>query len=163
MRVLEEHVKDSPCPLLSLRFIGLKWEAKARRFCCRACCMRRCCSSASCSIFFSGPSAAAPRSILSFRCSKVAACASCCCPKARAMGTRLAMTGVDISSNIRGRVVKLHDSTFKRNGRKPNRPVFFFRLGLAEVFRPLCPVGVFCTEDEERREFGPELGEGQYR
>lgn len=96
---------NSPCPLFSLRPIGLKWEAMARRFCWRACCMRRCCSSASCFIFFSGPLAAAeappaaPRSSLSFRCSNVAACASCCCcPRARAMGSRLGSTGVDTSS-----------------------------------------------------------------
>lgn len=94
---------DWPCPLLSLRLMGLKWEARASRFCCRACCMRRCCSSASCNIFFSGQSAAAPRSSLSFRCSRVAAWTSCCCcPRARAMGTRPAMIGVDISSNARG-------------------------------------------------------------
>lgn len=43
------------------------------------------------------------------------------------------------------------------------KPFFFFRFGLADVFRPLRPVGVLCIVDEERRECGAELGEGEKR
>lgn len=111
---------NSPCPLLCLRFMGLNWEAKARRFCWRACCMRRCCSSASCIIFLSGPSVAAPpapRSSLSLRCSNVAACASCCCCcwlSVRAMGSRLGSTGVDVSSDLK----KMKSENNFKHGRK---------------------------------------------
>lgn len=76
------------------------------------------------------------------------------------MGTRLARTGVDISSKTRGAGLNSRFHFLGGTGTKPDRP-FFFRLGLVEALRPLCPMGVFCTEDEERRECGAELGEGQ--
>lgn len=98
---INERGRVSPWPLLSLRFMGLKWDAIASRFCWSACCMRRCWSSASRMIFFFGPSAvaapAAARSKRSLRCSSVAAWASCCCPRAAG---NLGTTGVRVSSVI---------------------------------------------------------------